>query len=86
MKPLIWKTKASEIEITSLEGLLNLLVDIKQEDINEEINSNLSKLIGWLEQNFPKELDLIANIKGYSKEFTSQQMRELLIRKLRKIT
>jgi hypothetical protein len=83
---LIWKTKDSNLEITNLETLLNLLIDIKLNDIDKEINTNKEQLVEWLEQNFPKELDLIASLKSMQSEFTSQQLRELLVRKLRKIT
>lgn len=85
-KPFNWKTKDSEIEINSLKELLNISVSIKQEGIDKEFNLNKDNLIEWLEQNFPKELDLITSIKDSLKELTPQQIRELIVRKLRKIT
>jgi biopolymer transport protein ExbB/TolQ len=87
VKEFIWKTKNGKIKIKSLEGLLDKLTNIKQEDIDKEINFNMeeNKLSKWIENNFPNEMELIANLKQ-NKEFTPQQMRERLVRDLRKIT
>jgi hypothetical protein len=81
-----WKTKDGEAEVTSLEELLSLLIGLKQDDFDTVSNTNISELIAWLEKNFPKELGLIAEIKANTKEFTPQQIRELIIRTLRKST
>jgi hypothetical protein len=85
-KALFWKTKGKIVKVTDLKELLNKLIDIKQEEVNKEISLNLkgTKLLKWLETNFPQELELIANLKQSLKEFTPQQIRESLVRDLRK--
>lgn len=82
---LIWKTRNEELEIKSLKQLLYLLINVNQEDIDNEIKENLNNLFKWLKNNFPGQLELIEHLKTESKEFTSQQIRERVIRDLRKI-
>jgi hypothetical protein len=82
MQPLLWKSKESKKEITSLEALLQHLSDLRQEIIDVEIVENLPGIISWLESNF-REIDLVTSLKSSQKEFTPQQMRELMVRKLR---
>jgi len=82
---LIWKSKEEIINIHNLKELLDILIKIKQEDIDEEINKNLNNLISWLEKNYPKMLIFTTRLKTESKEYTSQQTRESLIRYLREI-
>jgi ribosomal protein S4 len=88
MEALIWKTRDKEIKIKSLKELFDALVNIKQEDLDKEINLNITKeenkLPEWLEANFPKQMELIAHLKNIQ-EFTPQQIREQIIRDLRKI-
>jgi hypothetical protein len=85
MEPLIWKRDGGEIEIKSLKGLSDIIVNIGLENVDREIMDNLDNVVKWLEENFPRELDLITTIKAESKEFTPQQVRELMARKLRKL-
>jgi hypothetical protein len=82
----LWKNKEGTVRLVSLKELLNKLIEIKQTDIDEEISVNVkgNKLLKWLENNFPNELELIVNLKNI-KEFTPQQIRELIVRDLRKI-
>jgi len=63
--------------------LLDVLIDIKQEDIDNEIKGNLDNLLEWIEENFPKQMELIQHLKSESKEFTPQQIRERIARDLR---
>lgn len=84
-KSLLWKTKDKKLEIKTLKELLDVLIDIKQENIDSEIKENLGNLINWLEENFPKQMELIAHLKTEGKEFTPQQIREMIARDLRKI-
>jgi hypothetical protein len=89
VKPFVWNSKNEEFNISSLKELLNILTDINQEDIDEDIKKNIIKdnrLIEWLEINFPKKIELITHLKNESKEFTPQQIRERIIRDLKKIT
>ncbi len=83
---LIWKTKDKELKIRSLKELFNVLVNIKQEDIDMEINLNINKaenkLLEWIESNFPKQLELTTHLKD-TEEFSPQQIREQIIRDLR---
>lgn len=87
-KAFIWKTKEKELKIRSLKELLKALIDVKQEDIDEMVSLNVkdSNLLGWLEENFSEQLELIAELKENIKEFTPQQIRERLVRDLRKVT
>jgi hypothetical protein len=84
----VWKTKNGEVFITSLQGLLDTLVNIHTENIDEEINHNINKeehhFLSWIEEHFPKQLELIADLKNIQ-EYTPQQTREMLVRNLRKI-
>lgn len=84
-KPLIWKAQNKEIKINNLKKLLDVLIKIKQENIDSKINKNLNNLINWLENNFPRQLELIQHLKIESKEYTPQQIRERIVRDLRKI-
>lgn len=86
--PFTWKKKDLEIKITSLEELLSALTNIQQEDIDQEITDNVigDGLLKWLQQNFPKKLQLITSLKNMLTKFTPQQTREMLIRELQKIT
>ena len=85
---LTWKTKDKELKIRSLKELFDVLVNIRQEDMDIEINLNISKvenkLLEWLESNFPKQLELTAHLK-YAEEFSPQQIREQIIRDLRRV-
>lgn len=81
--PFLWKTKIGEIKINSLSELFNTLIKFQLENIEEEMTFNLKDLIIWLEENFPREMELIIHLKN-SQEFTPQQIREQLIRDLRK--
>jgi predicted component of type VI protein secretion system len=85
---LIWKSKGSEIQITTLKGLFDALLNISQEDIDSVIGLNISKeenkVLEWLESNFPRQMELAIHLKNIH-EFTPQQIREQLIRDLRKI-
>lgn len=85
-KAFTWKAKDKEVKLRSLKDLLKALISIKQEDIDEVVSLNVkdSNLLGWLEENFPERLELIAELKENIKEFTPQQMRERLARDLRK--
>lgn len=83
-KPFLWRTKEKEIRIRNLKELLDTLINIKLENIEDEIGLNLKNLIPWLEENFPKQMELIAHLKN-TKEFTPQQIREQLARDLRKL-
>lgn len=82
---LIWKTQNKDIEIENLKQLLDILVNMKQEDIDTEIKENLENLLKWLEKNFPKQMELIEHLKSETKEFTPQQIRERIVRDLRKV-
>jgi hypothetical protein len=88
MEALTWKTMEKELKIKSLKELFDALVNIRQEDLDKEINLNIkkeeNKLLEWLEANFPKRMGLIAHLKNIQ-EFTPQQIREQIIRDLRKI-
>ena len=85
---LVWKTKDKEIRIRNLKELFDVLVNIRQEDIDKEINLNINKkenkLFEWLEANFPKQMELITHLKNIE-EFSPQQIREQIIRDLRRI-
>lgn len=81
--PLLWKTKLGEMKINSLPELFNMLIKLTLENIEEEMVLNMNSLILWLEQYFPREMELIIHLKN-SQEFTPQQIREQLIRDLRK--
>jgi hypothetical protein len=83
--PLIWISKDKESKILNLKQLLSVLMDIKQSDIDSTINKNLKNLISWLEKEFPEQIVFISRLKTESKEYTSQQIRERLIRDLREI-
>jgi hypothetical protein len=83
-KALIWKSKDKELKIKSLKELLDMLIGIKQENIDNEIDDNKDRLISWVEENFSEKFELIAELKSSAKEFTSQQFREKVIRILRK--
>ena len=82
-KPLIWKTQNKKIEVEDLKELFDVLINIKQEEIDKEIKENLNALIYWLEENFPKQMGLIQHLKIESKEYTPQQIRERVIQDLR---
>jgi hypothetical protein len=83
--PLIWKSKKVEIKVHNLKQLLDILISLKQEDIEEEINQNLNNLISWLEKEFPDKLFLTTRLKVESKEYTTQQIRERIIKDLKEI-
>ena len=87
---LAWKTKDKEVRIRSLRKLLDILIDIRQDEIDDIISANInkkeSKLVDWLEENYPKQLNLMAILKNGLREFSPQQIRESLIRELRNIT
>jgi uncharacterized protein (UPF0332 family) len=74
------RTKRS---ITSLKELLDALVKIKQEDVDSIMSRNKQAITKWIGQNFPKQLEIIVHLEN--KESTPQQMREQLVRDLRKI-
>ena len=79
---LVWKTKEKDIKISNLKELFDVLIDIKQEDIDKVMGANLKNLIKWLESEFPNQVELIIHLKG-DKGFTLQQIREQMIRDLR---
>jgi hypothetical protein len=84
-----WKSKSGVSRIENLKQLLDILVNIKIEEIDDEISINVLKdnrLLVWLENNFSKEIGLISHLKAESKEYTPQQIRERLIRDLNKVT
>jgi hypothetical protein len=83
-KTLYWNSNNKKIKITSLKELLDLLINMELENINYEIAANKNNLIKWVEENFPKKIELITELKSSSKEFTAQQFRESLIRILRR--
>jgi hypothetical protein len=83
-KEFIWKSKDKELKIKNLKELLDLLIDIKQENIDKEIDNNKDRLISWVEENFSEKFELIAELRSSAKEFTPQQFREKVIRILRK--
>jgi hypothetical protein len=85
MTPFNWGKKGQEVQLTTLKDLLDLLINIPLENIEQEIKQNIIKgnLLSWMEDTFPKELILIVSIKKALKEFTPQQIREILIRELR---
>jgi len=78
-----WKSGKGEKRILNLKQLLDILIDIKQENIDVEISLNFSDLLEWIEKNYPKQISLIEHLKTESKEYTHQQIRERLIRDLR---
>ena len=80
---LIWRSKGKEVKITSLKELLDTLVAIKEEDAADEMNVNLSNMIRWLNDNFSENIGLIQNVQSGLKEFSPQQFRELMIRKIK---
>jgi hypothetical protein len=85
----IWKTKDNEVRMKSLKDLLDVVLGLEDVEIDDNINANLSKentrLIDWLEQNFPEEIKFIAELRNSLKEFTPQQLRELIVRELRSV-
>jgi hypothetical protein len=81
--PLIWKSRKKEKRISDLKELLDILINIKQENIDSEIKQNLNNLINWLETEFPNKLVFTTHIKVESKEYTPQQVRERIIRDLK---
>jgi len=84
---LVWITKDKEIKVKDLNELLDALVNMDQEDIDAEIIANIkeNKLLKWLEENFPKQMELITHLRNIQ-EFTPQQIREQIVRDLRKLT
>jgi Rad3-related DNA helicase len=80
---LTWTAKEEIINIHNLKELLDVLIKIKQKDIDNEINKNLDNLISWLEKEYPDKLIFTTRLKVESKEYTCQQIRERLIRDLR---
>ena len=88
-KALLWKTTDGKKSITSLQELLETLIAIPEEDIDKEISMNINKeehkLVAWLEENFSQQLNLIETVKSIQREFTPQQIREMIIRDLRVI-
>jgi hypothetical protein len=86
MTSFTWKKKNQEIKINTLKELLEILIGISLEDIDQEIKTNIidANIISWLENNFPKELILTTSLKNILKEYTPQQIREMLIRELQK--
>jgi len=83
--PLIWKSGKREKKILNLKQLLDILINLKQENIDKEIKDNLKNLIPWLEKNYPDKLIFTTRLKVESKEYTPQQIRERIIRDLREI-
>jgi hypothetical protein len=81
---LSWQGKDGPVNLQSLQDLLRLLIDIPVEDIDTIIAKNKSTMIHWVQQNFPKQLQLLTHMQD--NEATPQQLREQMIRDLRKIT
>jgi len=79
MNSLIWKPLNKEIK--DLKSLLKVLINIKQEDVDNEINLNLKNLTKWLEENFPRQVEIVVSIE--KEGFTPQQIREKIIRILK---
>jgi hypothetical protein len=81
-----WKKKDSEVNINTLQDLLETLISISIENIDREIKINVieGNIISWVENNFPQKLILITRVKKAIEEYTSQQIREMLIRELKK--
>ena len=82
VQPFLWRGTDKEFFIHDLKGLLDVLTSMQQEDIDQEIGGNIKGLAEWIATSFPQELILISSIKKALTEFTSQQMREMLIREL----
>jgi hypothetical protein len=87
MVSFIWKSKNKEVEITTLTDLLNTLVALPLSDIDQEIKNNIinGTLVSWIKENFPKQLILTTSLESVIKEYTPQQIREMLIRALRSL-
>jgi fructose-1,6-bisphosphatase len=73
----------STISITSMQELLDLLINIPQEEIDQQMEQNKERLQQWLQEAYPKQLEILAHCK---EKVTPQQLREQLVRDLRKIT
>jgi hypothetical protein len=88
VNPFFWKRDGKKFTITSLGDLLQVLITIPQENIDAEIKENVNKgkMLEWVQENFPEKIKLIASLRHILDKFTSQQIREMLIRELREIT
>jgi hypothetical protein len=89
-KTLTWLRGGTELQIKSLDDLFNVLAGIASENIDEEVGKNVSKsntkLLGWLESNFPRQAELMVHMRSFFEQkddFTPQQVREEILRDLR---
>jgi hypothetical protein len=79
MNELIWEDD-SAVEIKSLQELNEVLINLPLSKVDQVIAKNKEKLISWIEENYPKRLEILAHFK---ENMTSQQLRERLVRDLK---
>jgi len=84
MKELVLKIGGVERKLSSLEGLLSLVMETGDNGA-EEIAESVDAIVEWVEENFPKQLVFAQQLRQAKKEFTAQQTGELIARELRKI-
>jgi hypothetical protein len=88
MEAFKWKKsdgKDDIVLINSLEELSELLKGMPIVRVETEIEINVIKgrLKEWIENNFSGQMILCKKIDSAVKEFTAQQIRELLVRELK---
>jgi hypothetical protein len=87
MDVFMWKREEKSIPVCTLKELFDVLVSISQQNIDNEMQKNVGSkkkvIADWLEKNHPKCFELISHV--LLENYSSQQLREQLIRDLRKM-